>query len=147
MVVSTASLVCLGLGVDSGRSSLAQPFLARWSMESWASQQELAAEVVQVSALPVPLARTIWVKETDAYAPALADQWFHSYTRTRALSLERQHFTLNEARYHGPDGLAEASLKILQASDLMLLIDDPEVFTKVSAGLPPRERGRIVLRP
>lgn len=135
----------LGLGTAAGQASVSTGLIARWSMESWAAQTALATEVIAMSTTPVALSTAIWAKESDAYAPALPDQWLHSFTRTRTVAVDRYETTLNDTRHLGRDALADAAVGVLRGSTLTVLVDDPVVYQRMLTDLGPDARERVLL--
>jgi hypothetical protein len=144
---TVAVLALMGLGATAGQPAVITALAAPWSMSSWAGQQDLAAEVLSTSTLATShsLATSIWVRESDAYAPALPDQWLHTLTRTRTVHVADYQFTLNEARYGGREALADVGEEVIRNSGLTVLVSDPWVFDELVARLDPASHHRVVL--
>lgn len=143
--IAAAALAVVGLGVAGDRPSVSTAFVARWSLESWASQRDLASEVMAMSGTRARFDRVLWAKESDAYSPALPDQWLHSYTRARTVAVEIHQVDLVNTRYHGTAELARAVQRIVRTSDLTVVVDDPVLYDLVQTGLDGSRRSSVVL--
>ena len=146
--VAATLIAVLGLGAASGTSSLSTGFVARASLAQWSTQRDVAADIMTVrSTTGLTFSNFIWVRETDEYAPALPDQWLHSLTRSRTTEIGDFQTLLNEARYSGPDGLAQVARTVLTTSDLNVVVSDPRVLEATRSGVGPALQGRVTLLP